>query len=241
MADKKIIKVFDYQSNYMLIYNLKHKNWFLIMKLFALTCEIFLVIKRILEKPFLEIFLRKQNIFLPYLLKIRQDFKKMIYFSNKTNYILKITNQFLNQFQYSILDSEVKIGKLKGFIYLFIRSKYIEVESKIYQEKKSLMSKKISQNPFNLLSSNKFYLDYFKKKEVQDKIFKQNSFGKLIKKIFNFFPKINEENFLVIKIEIDYYFEKKLDEISIIRKKIFQYRTLNQIFTFKLKKKKCFL
>jgi len=240
MADKKIIKVFDYQSNYMLIYNLKHKNWFLIMKLFALTCEIFLVIKRILEKPFLEIFLRKQNIFLPYLLKIRQDFKKMIYFSNKTNYILKITNQFLNQFQYSILDSEVKIGKLKGFIYLFIRSKYIEVESKIYQEKKSLMSKKISQNPFNLLSSNKFYLDYFKKKEVQDKIFKQNSFGKLIKKIFNFFPKINEENFLVIKIEIDYYFEKKLDEISIIRKKIFQYRTLNQIFTFKLKKKNAF-
>jgi hypothetical protein len=240
MADKKITKVSDYQSNYLLIYKIKQQNWFLIMKLFALTCDIFSVIKKILEKPFFEIFLREQNIFLPYLLKIRQDFKKMIYFSNKTNYILKITNQFLNYFQYSILNSEVKIGKLKGFIYSFIRSNYNKVKSKNYEETNSLGSKKTYQTPFNFLLSNKFNLDYFKKKEVQVKISKENFFGKLIKKVFSFFPKINKGNFFTVKIEINYYFEKKLNEISIIRRKIFQYIKLNQIFTFKLKKKSAF-
>lgn len=240
MADKKITKVSDYQSNYLLIYKIKKQNWFLIMKLFALTCEIFSVIKKIFEKPFLEIFLGDQNIFLPYLLKIRQNFKKMINFSNKTNYILKITNQFLNFFQYSILDSEVKIGKLKRFIYSFIRSKFIKVKSKNYKEAKSLGSKKISHSPFYFLSSNKFYIDYFKKKEIQDKISKENSFGKSIKKIFSFFPKINEEKFSIVKIEINCYFGKKLNEISIIRRKIFQYKKLSQILMFKLKKKKCF-
>ena len=240
MADKKITKVSDYQSNYLLIYKIKKQNWFLIMKLFALTCEIFSVIKKIFEKPFLEIFLGDQNIFLPYLLKIRQNFKKMINFSNKTNYILKITNQFLNFFQYSILDSEVKIGKLKRFIYSFIRSKFIKVKSKNYKEAKSLGSKKISHSPFYFLSSNKFYIDYFKKKEIQDKISKENSFGKSIKKIFSFFPKINEEKFSIVKIEINCYFGKKLNEISIIRRKIFQYKKLSQILMFKLKKKSAF-
>ena len=240
MADKKITKVSDYQSNYLLIYKIKKKNWFLVMRLFVLTCEIFSIIKKIFEKPILEIFLRKQDIFLPHLLKIRRDFKNIIYFSNKTNYILKITTKFLYCFQHSILDSEVKIGKLKKFIYSFLRSNYIKIKNKNYDKTKSTESKKISQSPFNLLSSNKFYLDYNKKKEVQDKISKENSFGKLIKQIFRFLSKINKKKFLVLKLEIIYYFEKKLNEISIIRRKIFQYRKLNQIFTIKLKKKSFF-
>ncbi len=237
MADKKITQVSDYQSNYLLIYKIKKKNWFLVMRLFVLTCEIFSIIKKIFEKPILEIFLRKQDIFLPHLLKIRRDFKNIIYFSNKTNYILKITTKFLYCFQHSILDSEVKIGKLKRFIYSFLRSNYIKIKNKNYDKTKSTESKKISQSPFNLLSSNKFYLDYNKKKEVQDKISKENSYGKLIKQIFRFLSKINKKKFLVLKLEIIYYFEKKLNEISIIRRKIFQYRKLNQIFTIKLKKK----
>jgi hypothetical protein len=155
MTDRKMIKEQDFKQIDFLFYRQSRQNLIFLIQLLRVTCEIFSVLKKFYQKPFLEIFLCDQNIFLRHLLKIRCYIKIMIPYLSKTNYILKITNQFLNHFNYYVLDSEVKIGKVKKFVHLILKTRYLNLRNKILEEVYTPKSNKICKSSFNFQTQKK--------------------------------------------------------------------------------------
>ena len=229
MTDRKNIKLWDFRMNCFLIYGQRRQNLFFLIQLLKVTCEIISVMKKFYQKPFLEIFLGKQNIFLPYLLKIRCYIKTMIPFLSKTTYILKITNQFLNYFHYSILESEVKVGKVKKFIHLMLKTKCLNFRNKSLDVKYNPESNKINKSLFEFQLLEKSHFLYLKKKDPRKNL-RDNSHDKN-------FKKDNLGLFSIIKIDMVLFFEKKLNEISLIRIKINKFKKIIKSVSIKSIKK----
>ena len=236
MTDRKMIKEQDFKQIDFLFYRQSRQNLIFLIQLLRVTCEIFSVLKKFYQKPFLEIFLCDQNIFLRHLLKIRCYIKIMIPYLSKTNYILKITNQFLNHFNYYVLDSEVKIGKVKKFVHLILKTRYLNLRNKILEEVYTPKSNKICKSSFNFQSQEKPCLYYLKKKDQPKSTREKFCFQESKSNSPVSFSLMKSKNFSVFKIEVTLFFEKKLIEILLIRTKINKFGKIIRIFSTKSKK-----
>lgn len=183
-----------------------NENLLLLLRIFTSINKMFLIYKKFYTAPLLEVFFDQKNRSFSFYLKIKYDFKLIIFYFTKNIHILKSIYQFLDFFQYSILNSEIKIGKIKKFICLFLKSKDL------------LINSKNEDNQQNLL----YPRNFLKKMPIFDNLSK--IFDKKSKKI------------AYVKVEILTYLKKKLNKIISIRKKFVKLKKMFFILLEKSRK-----
>jgi len=223
MSNFKLIKKYGRKSFYDpkdLNQPLKYQEkWTILINLISYHNKFFLILKKIYQIPIIKNFLIKQRIFIQISSKIRFDFQKIIISFNKNNLILNSFYYTLDYFNYSILNSEIRLGKLKRFISLFIKSK-IERRKK----KKTLFIKE--QDMFSSKAKNKTNRKE-PKKLFPSKIIPTEHLG------FDFLDKFitnPKRKNPYVSSKMLFYLEKEFNKILFIKEKIYLF--VNMLFHF---------
>jgi len=228
MSNFKLIKKYSGKSFYDsedLVQPLKYREkWIILINLISYHNKFFLIFKKVYQIPIIKNFLIKQRIFIQISSKIRSDFKKIIISFNKNNLILNSFYSTLDYFNYSILNSEMRLGKLKRFISLFIKSK-IERTKK----KKPFFIKE--QEMFFFKAKNKTNRKE-PKKLFPPRIFPTEHLG------FDFLDKFitnQKKKNPCVSSKMLFYLEKEFNEILFIKEKICLFINMLLYFYKKLK------
>ena len=187
------------------VFNL-NENLLLLLRIIASMNKIFLIYKKFYTPSIWGVFFSQKDKSFSFYLKIKYDLKNSIFYFTKHIHIIKSIYQFLDFFQYSILNSEIKIGKIKKFICLFLKSKELQTNCKNVENQQTL---------------------YFSKNFLK----KEPLFGNLTKVINKKFKKIAP-----VKIKITIYLKKKINKLLSIRKKLLILKEMFFILFEKFKK-----
>jgi len=85
--------------------------------------KIFLVFEKFNKIPLLGLYFSREKLATYFFFKIKSEIKSIINFLFKKNQIISTIYKILTYYQFSTLNSEIKIGKTKKFIFEFLKLK----------------------------------------------------------------------------------------------------------------------
>ena len=176
------------------------------LKLIRSLDKAILIFKNLYKIPCLEIFSSNYQASIVFT-RIRSDFKKMIFSFSKNNQLLSTFYQYLNYILYSILKSEMKLGRLKKFVFRFLNEKENIVESQNKNTKFKPDKKCISEDNKEKSIKDMERINFFKKFFCKSLEYNGN---KLL-----FIQKT--KSIMILKLEVIFYFKKKFCKIQSIR------------------------
>ena len=104
-------------------------NFFFVIRILFLLKKILIFFNKFYKITYSKVFVSGRTFFFPFFFKIRSDIRRTVTSLEKNNFVLKSIYQYLDYFHYSILNAEIKIGKIKKFIIWFFKSKFKRYKS----------------------------------------------------------------------------------------------------------------
>ena len=222
LNENKMGKNSKTRFNDQVFYSKFERNLLYFMQILMVTNKLFYLFNRILKILSVNPVFEAEKFSPKILINMRGEFKTIVLNLLKTNCILSSCSEFLNYFRFSVIDLEIKVGKLKKYFYLIIRSK--NQAEKYKKHGSSIFSEENKRNIIDFEWKLGFFSNLEKKK--QGKSFKKEFF---LNDFFienqgldfpMFYSNITINRNVIRKVEIIFFFIKKWNTVSLICKKI---------------------
>ena len=226
-------------------------NFFFVIRILFLLKKILIFFNKFYKITYSKVFVSGRTFFFPFFFKIRSDIRRTVTSLEKNNFVLKSIYQYLDYFHYSILNAEIKIGKIKKFVIWFFKSKFKRYKSQKTYKNLAEFSYNYKKDTRELGFNTEINSDFFQ--IHYDRKFERFFFlKKIVTKNFevdmhDFFFSSNLKNFFDIKIKINLHFKNKIIRLISIKKKLanlknglffFYGNYINRLYIFQNDKKK---